>query len=295
MFDQAKTIVHGKREKHIVSIKKDFSKTFTDQRIKSRSMTSSMNSFKSPIGNKWLVNQQPQVSKNENQVLTTNNGTLILDNPIEDLYHSIKNQKAERSIVTTMNQNEVLYFNDFEPPSEQQDLNVLNHSFEDFLSVKKDSNKKPDFSHLNDAAHHTARISSYSNFQNFLSSQKDRINDSTYSVTYQPASFRNNVMETIPEYTDMVNNSMILVEENIEEDSAKSKSEPISSSNTGNSHYVFGNGNKALKKRESIKEHFERRESLLKTTGMLFTFERKQRTSIMDLSAESKEIQNLEL
>lgn len=295
LFDQSKVFTHGKREKHIVSIKKDFSKTFADQRLKSRSMTSSMNSFKSPIGNKWLLSQQPQASKTENRVLTANNGTLILDNPIEDLYHSIKNPKAERSIITTTNLNDKLYFNDFEPPSEHQDHNVLNHSFEDFLSVKKDSNKKPDYSHLKDSACHTARISNYSNFQNFLNSQKDKINDSTYSATYQPASFRNTVMETIPEYTDVVNSSMILVEENIEEDSAKSKSEPLSSSNTGNSHYVFGKANKALNKRESIKDHFERRESLLKTTGMLFTFERKQRTSIMDLSAESKEIQDLEL
>jgi len=187
------------------------------------------------------------------------------------------------------------YVNDFEPPVESIDLNILNHSFEDFLSVKKDSNRKPDSGTLKESAGQTGRISSYTNFQHFLSSQRDRVNESTHSVVYQPASFKNPIMETIPENTDYVNNSMLLVEEKADEESGKSKSEPVSSSNTGNSHYVFGRAPKPNNnRRESIKEHFERRESLLKTTGMLFTFERKQRTSIMDLSSESKDIHNFE-
>lgn len=283
----------GKKSQQTKPVKKDIGKAINDQRLKSKTMASSMTNFKPKSGNKWLSTQQ---TKPQNKVLPNNNGTLILDQPIEDLYYSMKERVAERCIANVPKADAQLYVNEFQPPAEEMDLNVLNHSFEDFLSIKKDSNKKAEAQTTRESMGQASRISNYANFQHFLSSQRDKANDSANSVVYQPASFRNRHMETIAETPDVVNNSMMLVEERIDEESVKSKSDPVSSSNTGNSHYVFGKGTKPPNlRRESIRDQYERRESLLKTTGMLFTFERKQRNSAMDLSVESKEINNLEL
>ena len=293
---QAKAVKVSKNAMKYKGAAKGLNKTVIDQRFKSKSMASSLSNFKPRVGNKWLNNQNTQPS---NKVLANNNGTLILDQPIEDLYHSLKDRIAEKCALKPSNNNtsiSQLYVNDFEPPIEEIDLNVLNHSFEDFLSVKKDSNRKAEAQTLQNSTDQATKISNYANFHHFLTSQKNKINDSTNSAAYQPTSFRNPCMETIAEQPDIVNNSMMLVEERIDEESGRSRSDPISSSNTGNSHYVFGKASRPVNyRRESIKDQFERRESLLKTTGMLFTFERKQRNSTMDLSVESKDIKNLEL
>ena len=147
------------------------------------------------------------------------------------------------------------------------DSGNLNNSFDDFLSVKKESLKESQKESSRAIPmeafnfHHTGKICQYEDFQTYNTSRKK-----TSDSFVEPMSLRNLHNNSPPEQiiNGFHNNSppeQMAKLESIKEDSVSSD---------GDEHDIF-----KTRRKKSIKDQYVRRESLLKSSGMLFTFEKK--------------------